>query len=143
MNVDKAIEIAIKAHLGQVDKGGKPYILHPLRLMMEFQNESEMIVAVLHDVVEDSDYTFEDLKKIGFSDEIINALNCLTKRNKEKYDDFILRVASNDLAVKVKIKDIKDNLDLTRITSITENDLKRIKKYHRALHFLVTRKYSL
>jgi len=135
-NIDKAIKIALEAHFGQVDKGGKPYILHPLRLMMKFQNETEMIVAVLHDVIEDSDYSIDDLKKTGFPNEVTDALECLTKKNQEKYDDFILRIISNSLAKKIKIEDIKDNLDFTRLTTIGEKDLVRITKYHRALKYL-------
>ena len=135
-NLDQAINIAIKAHSGQTDKAGKPYILHPLRLMFQFDTETEMIVAVLHDVIEDSDITCDDLKSAGFSDEVINAIDCLTKRKNENYDRFILRISKNDLARKIKIEDIKDNLDLTRLNQMTEKDLKRIEKYHRALKTL-------
>lgn len=129
----KAIEIACKAHFDQVDKAGKSYILHPLRLMMKCQNEEEMMVAVLHDVVEDSDFSLHDLQEAGFSDSVIAAIDCLTKRKNEDYDDFIDRLSFNSLAKKVKIEDIKDNLDLSRISTINEKDLERIAKYHRAL----------
>lgn len=135
-NLDQAICIATKAHSGQTDKAGKPYILHPLRLMARFSTETEMIVAVLHDVIEDSDTTCDDLKSAGFSDEVINAIGCLTKRKNENYDSFISRISGNDLARGIKIEDIKDNLDLTRLSQITEKDLRRIEKYHRALKTL-------
>ena len=135
-NLDQAICIATKAHSGQTDKAGKPYILHPLRLMFQFDTETEMIAAVLHDVIEDSDITCDDLMSAGFSDEVISAIDCLSKRKNENYDRFILRVSENDLARKVKIEDIKDNLDLTRLSQITEKDLRRIEKYHRALQTL-------
>lgn len=130
--LDKAINIAATAHADQLDKAGQPYILHPLRLMLQFNTESARIVAIMHDVIEDSHYTFTDLKKAGFSDAIITAIDCLTKRNHEDYHDFIERVSQNEIATKVKIADIKDNLDITRLTELSEQDLQRIKKYHSA-----------
>ncbi len=137
--LDKAIAIACKAHEGQVDKAGQPYILHPLRLMLKFINQNERITAVLHDVVEDSDVSLKDLKAEGFSEDILEAINCLSKKTGENYDDFILRISKNDLASAVKIEDIKDNLDVTRIDNLSDEDLTRIKKYHRALKFLISR----
>jgi len=135
--LEKAIEIACGAHLGQVDKAGELYVLHPLRLMFMFQDDVERIVAVLHDVVEDSEISLDDLKFYGFSEIIIDAVNCLTKKVNESYDDFIVRISSNSLAKKIKIEDIKDNLDLTRMASINEQDLARVKKYHKSLNFLL------
>jgi len=135
-SLDNAIAIAIKAHAGQVDKAGQPYILHPLRLMFRFLSEAEMIVAVMHDVVEDSAFTLDELKNIGFSDKILSAIECLTKRHGESYESFISRVLKNDLARKVKVEDIKDNLDLTRLDKVTDKDLARIEKYHEALKVL-------
>lgn len=135
-NLDKAIEIACQAHAGQVDKSGQPYILHPLRLMLKMQDESARIIAVLHDVVEDSEVSFDDLKALGFSQEILASLDCLTKRANETYDSFIARILPNQLARSVKIEDIKDNMDLNRLKSITEKDLTRITKYHKALKIL-------
>lgn len=132
-NLDKAIEIAIKAHTGQQDKAGQPYILHPLRLMFRFENEIEMIVAVMHDVIEDSDVTFADLKEQGFTQEIIAAIDCLSKKRGEDYEKFIQRVCTNRLAKKIKVEDIKDNLNLTRLEKISSQDLRRIEKYHKAL----------
>ncbi len=137
--LDKAIAIACKAHEGQVDKAGQPYILHPLRLMLLIINQNERITAVLHDVVEDSDVSLKDLKAEGFSEDILEAINCLSKKTGENYDDFILRISKNDLASAVKIEDIKDNLDVTRIDNLSDEDLTRIKKYHRALKFLISR----
>jgi len=136
-DLDKAIEIACHAHAGQVDKAGQPYILHPLRLVFKFQNEIEQIISVLHDVVEDSDVTLEDIEKNGFQSSIVSALDCLTKRKNEKYMDFIVRLSSNDLAKKIKTEDLKDNMDLTRISSLGEKDLERIDKYHKALKYLL------
>lgn len=135
-DIEKAIQLAVQAHIGQKDKAEKPYILHPLRVMNQFSIESEMIVAVLHDVVEDTDITLDDLKKQGFSDLVVDAIGCLSKQDDESYEDFIKRIYVNDLAKKVKIVDIKDNLDLRRLSELSEKDLKRIKKYHEALIFL-------
>lgn len=130
--LNKAIEIANRAHAGQVDKAGRSYILHPLRVMLSLDNEMEMICAVLHDVVEDSDITLEDLRKEGFSEEVIQVLDCLTKREGETYDGFIERVLVNKTARKVKLADLRDNMDLSRIKDPTEKDMKRMKKYQDA-----------
>jgi len=133
--LNKAIEMAAKAHSGQVDKGGNPYILHPLRVMLNFcenENEATKICAILHDVVEDTDITFDDLRAEGFSEEVIAALDCLTKRNDENYDNFISRVLTNEIACKVKKGDLADNMDLTRISNPTAKDKERIKKYREA-----------
>lgn len=109
----RAIEIARQAHAGQVDKGGADYIGHPLRVMERGENEEQKIVGVLHDVVEDYDWTFEMLEEEGFAPAIIEALKCVTKLSEgEDYDDFISRVMTNPLAVKVKLYDIEDNLDV-------------------------------
>jgi (p)ppGpp synthase/HD superfamily hydrolase len=137
--LERAIEIAVEAHKGQVDKGGQPYILHPLRVMMSVSGESEKIVAVLHDVVEDSDWTFEALFAEGFSVEVIGALKSVTKESEdEDYDLFIQRAMRNPIGRKVKIADLRDNLDVNRISDITDTDVKRINKYKRALKFLST-----
>ena len=137
--LERAIEIAVEAHKGQVDKGGQPYILHPLRVMMSVSGESEKIVAVLHDVVEDSDWTFEALFAERFSVEVIGALKSVTKESEdEDYDLFIQRAMRNPIGRKVKIADLRDNLDVNRISDITDTDVKRINKYKRALKFLST-----
>ena len=127
--LSKAIAIAAKAHDGQTDKGGNPYILHPLRVMMNCESEAAKICAVLHDVIEDTGITLEDLKSQGFSDEIIATLDCLTKRNGESYDEFISRVLPNELACHVKLADLTDNMDLTRIQNPGVEDEARIQKY--------------
>ena len=132
--LNKAIQIAVKAHEGQVDKGGNPYILHPLRVMLSCNSEIERICAVLHDVVEDTPVTFEEIREQGFSDEIVNALGCLTRHKGESYDDFIRRVLKNKIACSVKLADLADNMDLTRISSPTDKDERRIKKYKKAFY---------
>ena len=135
--LNKAIEIAAIAHTGQVDKAGAPYILHPLRVMLSRDNDLERICAVLHDVVEDSEFTFEDLRKQRFSEEVIDVLDCLTKRDGECYDAFIGRVIKNETACRVKLADIADNMDLTRIEKPTEKDQERIKKYKKAVEAIL------
>ena len=130
--LNKAIEIANRAHTGQVDKGGEPYILHPLRVMMSLTNEVERICAVLHDVIEDSKLTFEDLRSEGFSEEILSALDCLTKRHGESYNDFICRIISNETACRVKLADLSDNMNTARIKNPSEKDQERLIKYRDA-----------
>lgn len=131
--LSKAIDIATKAHEGQVDKAGQPYITHPLRVMSMGATDEEKIVGVLHDVVEDSDWTFERLTAEGFSSEVVDALRCVTKLSEsEPYDKFIQRVKANPLAVKVKINDLTDNMDIRRLAYISEKDVKRLRKYLKA-----------
>ena len=132
---EDAIQLAMEAHRGQRDKAGAPYILHPLRVMLSMATETEMItaVSVLYDVVEDGGITIDDLRRAGYSEEILNAIDYLPRRDGEEYDQFIDRVKGNPLAIKVKIADLKDNSDLGRITELKENDYKRLEKYRRAL----------
>ena len=135
MNLQRAIEIALEAHKGALDKGGNPYILHPLRLMLQMDSEEEMIVAVLHDVVEDSEkWSFDKLHKEGFSKKIINSLRSVTKENEnEDYEKFIDRSVKDKIGRKVKIADISDNLDISRLKEVTDKDILRINKYKKAL----------
>jgi len=135
--LDKAIFIAAQAHIGQKDRYGKPYILHPARLMMNVDSDAEKIVAILHDVVEDSDWTLEQLRKEGFSSGIITAVDCVTRRDDEPYMDYIERLRSNKIARKVKLADLKDNMDLRRIDKLSNIDLERLKKYHLAWRILM------
>lgn len=131
--LEKAIEIATEAHQGQFDKAGRDYIGHPLRVMKMGKTEEEKIVGVLHDVIEDTDWTFEKLAEEGFSDEVIAALRCVTKISEnENYDDFIDRVKKNPLAVAVKINDLTDNMDIRRLPYLSDKDVKRLKKYLKA-----------
>jgi (p)ppGpp synthase/HD superfamily hydrolase len=137
MNLERAIEIAQEAHKGVKDKGGHDYINHPIRVMHAMSNDQEKIVAILHDVVEDSDWTFERLKEEGFEDSVIESLRCVTKYSEEEdYQEFIKRAATNKIATKVKMADIEDNLDLSRLGTLNEKDLTRIEKYKKALKYL-------
>ncbi len=134
----KAILIATKAHHGQFDKGGKPYILHPLHLMNQLMFDIQLaVIAVLHDVVEDSCYTFDDLVAEGFSDRVLAALILLTHDNNEDYlQDYIPKICANYDAIRVKRKDLEHNSDITRLKGVQEHDLERLKKYHTAFMML-------
>ena len=133
MNLERAIAIATKAHEGQFDKGGNSYIEHPLHVMSKMNTVEEKIVAVLHDVVEDTNVTLEDLKKEGFSSEIIEGIDSVTRRKDETYKEFILRAKENTIGREVKIQDLLQNKDLSRIHNPTEADFSRIKRYDDAL----------
>lgn len=134
--LEKAISIAVEAHRGQRDRTGAPYILHPMRVMAAVDTDTEKIVAILHDVVEDTDWTFEKLAQEGFPQEIIEALKCVTKREGEPYDDFVKRSGSNEIARRVKLADLEHNMDARRLTDVTEKDVERLKKYVHAWRFL-------
>lgn len=124
-----AISIAVECHSGQKDRMGEPYIQHPLRMMIKMKTVEEKITAVLHDVVEDSEMTISVLRNEGFSEKILKAIDALTKRKGESYKESIERVKKNPLAVKVKIADFEDNMDIRRLKRITENDRKRLNRY--------------
>ena len=131
--LERAIEIATEAHRGQLDKAGNEYIGHPLRVMAMGQSVEEKIVGVLHDVVEDSAWTFEQRAAEGFSAEIVEALRCVTKLSEnEPYDKFISRIKGNPLAVAVKLNDLTDNMDIRRLPYLSDKDVKRLKKYLKA-----------
>ena len=131
--LERALEIATEAHRGQFDKVGNNYNAHPLRVMAAGKTTEEKIVGVLHDIVEDTDWTFERLATEGFSAEVIGALRCITKLSEnEPYDKFISRVKENPLAVAVKLNDLSDNMDIRRLPYISDKDVKRLKKYLKA-----------
>lgn len=143
-DLDRALEIALVAHSGDTDKADEAYIRHPLRVMQSMDTETERIVALLHDVVEDSEYTLDDIEQ-KFNEDIRNAVDCLTKdedKRKEmddtKYylEEFIPDAAANDIARKVKRADIEDNMDFTRLSDVSEGDWERLEKYHKALQKL-------
>lgn len=128
-NLADAIAFAAEAHQEQKRWNGEPYILHPIRVMSEMHTEEEKIVAILHDVVEDCDITIEYLSTFGYDSIIIKAVDAMTKREDEKYEDYIIRVKENPIARKVKLMDIKDNLNITELKIITERHKDRINKY--------------
>lgn len=130
--LEEAIALAARAHRGQVDKAGQPYVLHLLRVMFRVETEQERIAAVLHDLVEDTGHTFDDLRALGYPAEIVEALDCLTRRAEESYEQFVERAAANPLARRVKLADIEDNMDIRRYTALAERDLERLQRYLRA-----------
>ena len=139
MTLERAIAIAAEAHAGQKDRGGAPYILHPIRLMIQMDSEDAMMAAVLHDVVEDSVWTLDDLRKEGYSNEVLNAVDSLTHRDKEgeNYWDYIQRTKNDPIAIKVKLADLEDNLNPDRLNEVTEKDEKRFDRYRKAQEMLL------
>ncbi|MHC8401449.1 HD domain-containing protein [Pseudomonas sp. MDT1-17] len=134
--LERAIAIAATAHEGQVDKGGSPYILHPLKVMLRVTTLEERIVAVLHDVVEDCGISLDDLRKEGFSEAVLTAIESLTKVPGESYEAFVERAAQNPIGRVVKLADLEENSDLSRISQPSWEDLERIEKYRRAIGVL-------
>lgn len=136
--LEKALHLAVNNHLGQKDRFGQPYIYHPMRIMMRMQTEEEKIVALLHDLIEDTPLTLQDLRKNGFSKEVVKAVDLLTRYPKQTYDEYIDGMKKNRLAMRVKIGDLEDNMDPRRFPSIDENAIKRIKKYTK-YHKMISR----
>ncbi|KAA8787100.1 HD domain-containing protein [Paenibacillus amylolyticus] len=136
LDIELAISVALQAHKGQLDKGGHPYILHPLAVMNRVESMEEKIVAVLHDVIEDSEVTIEELRGLGFSEEILTAIQLLTRSTEDSYEEFIEKTTTNRVARNVKIADIKENMDISRIKNPTEEDVHRLEKYRKALERL-------
>ncbi|MFI3190798.1 GTP pyrophosphokinase [Crenothrix sp. D3] len=134
--IEKSLTIALRAYTGKTDKAGRDYIHHPLRLMAKMTSDSEMAVALLHDVIEDSDITAADLLAEGIPSEVVEAVLCLTKQAGENYSEFVLRAKQNTLARKVKLADIEDNINVLRLLTLNETDLARVAKYHAAWQLL-------
>lgn len=146
--LETAIEIALRAHRGQTDRAGRPYITHPLRLMGRARTAGEQIVAVLHDTVEDggpNGVTMQTLREAGFEERILEAVDALTRRkadlfpdrdHDEPYDDFVERTATVPLARAVKLLDLQDNMDVSRLDGVSEHDADRLDRYVRAWHRL-------
>jgi (p)ppGpp synthase/HD superfamily hydrolase len=131
--LQRAVHIAVQGHAGQLDKAGQPYIEHPKRVMRALDNDAERIVGVLHDVVEDCGVTRDELAAQGFPPDLLDALDAVTRREDEPYDDFIARAAANPIGRKVKLADLRDNADLARIENPTPEDIARAEKYRRAI----------
>lgn len=122
--------IASAAHINQVDKGGMPYILHPLRVMNSVEGDELKQIAVMHDIIEDTPYTADDLRAEGFSERVVKGVVSMTKIKPEPYNTYLERVESNVDSIRVKLADFKDNSDITRLKGITDKDFERMKKYH-------------
>ena len=129
MNLSKAIHIATEAHKNQTDKVGKPYITHVMRVMERCKTDEEKMVAALHDVVEDTPLTIDDLRQEGFSEKILEAVVAITQKEDETKPEYIARVKKNPLAIRVKLNDLEDNMDIRRLPEITDRDMERLKKY--------------
>jgi len=138
--LERAIAIALHAHAGHTDKAGGPYILHPLRVMLAMPNPTEQIAAVLHDVIEDSSLTIEDLRREGFGDQVLAIVEALTRRAGENYEDYVQRVGRHRPAIPVKLADLRDNMDFSRLAVLTEQDMERLARYHRAYRYLIDRR---
>lgn len=135
-NIKKAVNIAYNAHMGQYDRFGMPYVFHPIHLAESMDTEEECICAILHDVVEDTSITFEQLEK-EFSKVVIEALKLLTHDKKVPYNEYIIRIKDNPIAKKVKLADLKHNSDITRLNYLTPKDIIRNKKYKKAIKLLL------
>jgi len=129
--LEKAIVIATNAHMGQFDKAGAPYILHPLRVMMRMSTIESKIVAVCHDLIEDTYITLKDLMNEGFPDDIIFSIDCMTKCRGEDYNAYLDRVISDKMASECKLEDMRDNSNIYRLNKIKDKHLKMIEKYHK------------
>lgn len=137
--LEEAIALAVKAHKGQKkNRSGEPYIMHVLRVMNKGKTEDENIAGVLHDIVEKSTYTITDLRKKGFSKKIVEAVDCLTRRKDESYADYIKRIKKNTLAIKVKISDLEDNMQINTGNNIKNIDLEKLAKHKKYWQELVS-----
>ena len=136
-DIQRALEIAVEAHKGQVQKNGSPYVLHPLTLMTFVDSAEAKMAAILHDVVEDTSITLDDLSKEGFHPDVIEAIDALTKRPGENRMEAANRAVVNPIARMVKLADVTDNMDLSRISEPSDKDFKRLKEYVKVKKFLL------
>ena len=134
---NRAMELAYRAHHGQCDKSGVPYVFHPFHLAEQMDTEETVTAALLHDVVEDTDYTLEDLRAMGFPDPVLEALSLLTHDPSVPYMEYVKRLKNNPIARAVKLADLTHNSDLSRLPAVTEKDLARVEKYRRAKALLL------
>ena len=135
-NTKKALKFCFKAHKKQVDKSGIPYVFHPFYLAEQMETEETTIVALLHDVVEDTKYTLKHLRKEGFSEEVIKAVALMTHAKGVDYMDYVAAIKENPIAKAVKLADLKHNSDLTRLDIVDEKALKRRERYLKAIELL-------
>ena len=135
--LEKAIDIAVEAHKGQIDKAGKHYILHPIRVMLAGATEEEMICGILHDVIEDTPVSLEMLREEGFSETVLSALALLTHDRSVPYMDYIHQLTKSPLAIQVKLHDLHDNLNRDRLGTLTLEDERRMEKYKKSQAYLL------
>ena len=132
----QALKLCFEAHREQTDKSGMPYVFHPFHLAEQMDTEESTTVALLHDIVEDTDYTLEDLKAMGFPNNVIDALALMTHDPRVPYMEYVKAISENPLATKVKLADLRHNSDLSRLDSVDEKALSRVKKYAAAIELL-------
>jgi len=136
MKLIKAFLLCMVKHWKQKDKAGKRYVWHPIHVMINVKGYNEKIVALLHDIVEDTDVTIPDLKNLKFSKEVVEAVDVISKKKDQEYFSYLKLIKDNSIAKKVKIEDLKHNSDLKRLRSISQNDIKRAIKYKKAIDYL-------
>jgi len=134
--LERAIALAATAHEGQIDKAGALYILHVLRVMLQLTTPEERMAATLHDIVEDCGWTLDRLRAEGFSEAVVRGVDAVTRRESETYEEFVLRAKTDPIGRRVKMADLEDNSDVTRLAEITERDLARLEKYRQAIETL-------
>ncbi len=134
--LERAIALAATAHAGQTDKAGAPYILHVLRVMLRLETAEERMAAVMHDMVEDCGWTLEQLRAEGFSEAVVKGVDAVTRRDSESYEEFVLRAKAHPIGRRVKMADLEDNSDTSRLPEITPRDQARLEKYRRAMEAL-------
>jgi (p)ppGpp synthase/HD superfamily hydrolase len=130
--LDRAIEIAAAAHAGQKNKDGDPYILHPIRIMMRVDGMKAKMAGILHDVVEDTSCTLDQLRAEGFPEDVLAAVDALTHREGEDYFEYVARAGADPIARRVKLADLEDNMNVMRLAEVRDKDLERVRKYHKA-----------
>ncbi len=135
-NTKKALKLCFDAHKDQVDKSGMPYVFHPFHLAEQMKDEQSTIVALLHDIIEDTEYTLDDLKTMGFNEDILEAISLMTHKDGVPYMDYVAKIKTNPIAKTVKLADLRHNSDMTRLEVITQKDQERVEKYLAAILLL-------
>ena len=131
-----ALKLCFEAHKDQIDKSGMPYVFHPFHLAEQMADENTTIVALLHDVIEDTEYTLDDLRKFGFAEDVLSAISLMTHADDVTYMEYVAKIKTNPIAKAVKLADLKHNSDLSRLDRITQKDEERAKKYKQAIELL-------
>lgn len=135
-NTKKALKLCFEAHKNQLDKSGMPYVFHPFHLAEQMKDETTVVVALLHDVIEDTEYTVNDIRSMGFDESVINALSLLTHNDNTDYMEYVAKIKENPVAKVVKLADLRHNSDLSRLTAVDEKALARREKYKKAIELL-------
>ena len=131
-----ALKLCFEAHKDQIDKSGIPYVFHPFHLAEQMADENTTIVALLHDVIEDTEYTLDDLRKFGFAEDVLSAISLMTHADDVPYMEYVVKIKTNPIAKAVKLADLKHNSDMSRLDRITQTDEERAKKYKQAIELL-------